>query len=250
MYVIVAGAGLIGNGITELLLNNKHDVVAIDIKREVCELIYAETGAMTVHGSATDIKILEEAGARKADVLICAMKSDADNLAAGLLGKSLGIPRIIGRLRQPQYYEAYKLAGITIVREAQLLLNQILMEVEQPKVKKIMLIASGKAGIYSVEIPAKSRAVGITVNDITKHKDFSKECVFMGVYKEDTGKFIIPRGRYVFAEGDNVYLISKSRDIKQATDFLTKMKKELLEKVEEYETRILTGTTSIWKNKK
>ena len=79
---------------------------------------------MTIHGSATDIQILEEAGAEKADVIACLMQYDADNLSCALLAKSLGEPRVIARLRDPRYGHAYKLAGIDhIVRAADLLFN-------------------------------------------------------------------------------------------------------------------------------
>ncbi len=120
---------------------------------------------------------------------------------------------------------------ITIVRAVDLLLNQVIVEVEQPKVKHIMLIADGKAGIYSVKIPEESKVPGQTVTDVVKNKDFPKECVFMGVYKEDKGKFIIPRGDYEFEEKDNVFLISKSQYIKEATDFMIKPEKKFLRKM-------------------
>jgi trk system potassium uptake protein TrkA len=101
MYVIVAGAGVIGIQITQMLLANKHDVVAIDRDANVCEAVYAETGALTIHGNATDLDVLEKAGAKKADAVVCLMHLAADNIACALLAKSLGVPRIIARLRNP-----------------------------------------------------------------------------------------------------------------------------------------------------
>ena len=62
MRVIVAGAGVVGFQVIKNLVANKHDVVVIDMDREACEAVYSETGAMTIHGSATDIRILEKAG--------------------------------------------------------------------------------------------------------------------------------------------------------------------------------------------
>jgi nucleoside-diphosphate-sugar epimerase len=59
MRIIVAGAGVTGYQLLKMLVGKKHDVVVIDKDREVCEEVYAETGAMTIHGSATDIRILE-----------------------------------------------------------------------------------------------------------------------------------------------------------------------------------------------
>ncbi len=223
MYVIVAGAGVIGQEITKVLTENKHDVVVIDKDPDVCEAIYAETGALTINGNATDIHILEKAGALKADVILCLMHQSADNIACALLSRSLGIPRIVSRLRNPRYEEAYRLAGVTsIVRMADLLVNQIIMEIEQPKVKKIMTLGGGKAEIYAAKIPEGAKSTGMKIKDIAQKKNFPSECLFIGLYKEEKGEFLIPRGSHVVDKGDIVFLLSRSQFIKKATDFITK----------------------------
>ena len=223
MYIIVAGAGIIGRQITQLLVASKHNVVVLDKDPEICEMVYTETGATTVQGNATDLRTLESAGANKADVILCLMRLSADNIACTLLAKSLGIPRVIARLRNPRYEEAYRLAGVTtIVRMADLLVNQILMEIEQPRVKKIMTIGGGLAEIYSVKIPTGSKAREMTIKDITSSNKFPNECVFIGIYREPTGEYLIPRGSNNVKEDDIVYLVSKSQYIKQAADFLEK----------------------------
>ena len=225
MYIIIAGAGIIGRQLTKLLVENKHDVIVIDKDAAVCQSVFEDTGAITIHGNATDLRILQEAGASKADVLACLMYSSADNIACALIAKSLGIPQIISRLRFPAYEEAYKLAGVTsIVRIADLLINEIMMEIEQPKVKKIMSIGGGRADIYAVKIPPRARSIGMSIKDIGQHKFFPTECVFVGIYREDEDEFFIPRGNHSLHEGDDIFLVSKSQYIKPATDFLTKIK--------------------------
>jgi len=225
MFVIVAGAGVIGSQITRMLVENKHDVVVIDVNRDVCESVHAQTGAMTIHASATDIQALEDAGALKADVALCLMRSDADNIACALLSRSLGVPSVIARLRNPRYEQAYKSAGVTtIVRVADLLLNQIMMEIEQPKVRKIMTLGGGKAEIYALNMPPKARGIGMSIREIAHEKRFPEQCVFLGIYRESQDDFFIPRGDHTFQEGDTVFLVSNSQDIKQATDFLTAAK--------------------------
>ncbi|KYK37006.1 MAG: TrkA family potassium uptake protein [Theionarchaea archaeon] len=224
MFVIVAGADLIGRKITKMLVKNGHDVVVIDRNRDACEAIYAETGAMTVNGSATDIHTLEEAGALKAGVILCLMP-DSDNLACALLSKSLGIPRIIARLRDPHYEQAYQRAGVTtIVNVASFLINQIMTEVEQPKVKKIMTLGGEKAEIYAVKIPERARSAGMKIKEITGESKFPQECVFMGIYREEEENFLIPRGDYALKENDTVFLISKPQYIHEATNILIKVK--------------------------
>jgi len=140
---------------------------------------------------------------------------------AGIVARSLKIPNIIARLRNPRYEDSYKLAGVTtIVRMADLLVNQIMMEVEQPKVKKIMTLPGGKAEMYAVKIPAKAKSAKLTISQVAQSKTFPNECVFTGIYKEEQGDFLIPRGNYTLEEQDTVFLVSKSQLIKQASDFL------------------------------
>lgn len=225
MFIIVAGAGLIGGQITPLLVENRHDVVVIDIDREVCEQVHAETGALTIHGGATDIRVLEEAGARNADVVLCLMRSDADNIACSLLAKSLGVERVIVRMRNPRYEQAYQQAGVTIVRVADLLLNEIMTEIEQPVVRTIMRLGGGKAEVYAVKIPQGAQSIGMSVREIAQHAGFPKECVFMGIYDEGEDNFFIPRGDYVLEADHTVFIVSRSQFVKQATDFLRKARK-------------------------
>ncbi len=223
MYIIVAGVGRVGSEIIKILVSKKHDVVAIDEDPRVCETIYSETGAMTINGSATTLRTLQRAGADKADVIICLMQLEADNIACALLSKGLGIPHIVARLINPTYEQAYRLAGVTIiVRSVDLIINQILIEIENPNIREVVTLRGGKALVYTVTIPPQARVIGKTIKEITGQKGFPDECVFMGVDREESGEFAITRGNYVIQEGDIVFLISKSKFIKQAADFLTK----------------------------
>jgi trk system potassium uptake protein TrkA len=223
MYVIIAGAGRLGSQITKILLEHKHDVVAVDKRIEVCEALYAETGVTVLHGTATDIRTLERAGAEKADAIICLMHDASDNIATALLARSLKIPQIVARLIDPIYEDAYMQAGINvIIRVADLLINQILMELERPRVRKVMTLTGGKAEVYTFRVPEKAHVVGMPIREITRQKGFPDECVFMGVYNETDDEFSITRGSHVLKEGDTVFLLSKSQYIKEAADFLTR----------------------------
>jgi trk system potassium uptake protein TrkA len=206
-----------------MLVANKHDVIVIDTDRAVCEEVYAETGAMTLHGNVTDIRILEKAGMRNSDVVLCLVRRDADNIAAAVLARSLGVPSIIALLRKPEYEQAYRSAGVTtLISLTDLLLHQLMMEIEQPKVKTILPLGGGKAEIYAVEIPPGARSIGMKVREIVEEKRFPRECVFTGIYHEEEDSFCIPRGDHRLKEWDTVFLVSNSQYIKQATDFLTK----------------------------
>ena len=222
MYIVIAGAGMVGSALARKLMQAKHDVVIIDQNKETCDNMYAEIGVVAIHGNAARIEILNEAAIEKADVAIAATGSDADNLACAILAKSFGVARIIVRMRNPAYEKAYRLAGVTsIVRVLDLMVNQMIMEIEQPRVRRIVTIGGGKADIFMVNIPQGANVAGRSVEAIAKHPKFPSQCVFIAVYSEQTEEFSIPRGERVIREGDEVFLISTAEDIKMAADFLT-----------------------------
>jgi trk system potassium uptake protein TrkA len=222
MYIVVAGGGMVGGGLIKTLLENKHDVVLIEQNKELCEKMYAETGVVAICGSASQIEILKDAKIEKADVLVAATGSDPHNLAAAIMAKSFNVPRVIVRMRDTAYENAYKVAGVnTIVAVTDLMVNQMIIEIEQPEVQKIATIGSGKADIFRVVLPQDAKVAGKTVRDITTNKRFPSACTFLAVYNKQNDEFTIPRGDRVISQGDELFLVSTAENIKEAADFLT-----------------------------
>ncbi len=232
MYVIIAGAGVIGSQIAKKLIENDHDVVVIDKDEDVCESMYTDTGAMTINGNATRMRTLRDAGADKADILLSLMSKDADNISCGLLAKSLGVEEIISKLRRPQYKNAYQISGIQLIDVSRLVVHRMIEKVEKPKVKRLFTIEDGKAEVYAINVNEGARAVGMKIKEITSTKKFPVDCNFMGIYKsnQEETDFYFPRGNYIIRANDTVFLVTNSQFIKQASDFLTKRKKKFRKK--------------------
>ena len=222
MYIIVAGAGMVGGELALKLVEDKHDVVIIDRDKEACDRLYAQTGVVAIGGNAASIETLKEAGVEKADAVVAAMGSDVDNLACAILAKSFDAPQIIVRMRNPAYENAYKVAGVTsIVRVTDLMINEMMMEIEQPAVRRIMTIAGGRGEIFMVIIPQDAKVIGKSVVDITGNSKFPSQCIFIAIYDLEAEELSFPRGEHVINEGDSVFLISPTEDIREAADFLT-----------------------------
>jgi trk system potassium uptake protein TrkA len=221
MYIVIAGAGLVGRQLSKQLTRHHHDVVAVDIDRNVCEELYAETGALTVNGSATDLSVLEEAGMDKADVALALMHSDADNLAFCLLARQFGVKRIMDQIRRPEYQEAYEAAGATTVVEVtNLVVHRLFTAVEQPRVRRLASLGSGQAEIVLLTIPARARVARKTIEQIAQDRTFPTDCVFAGIFRPDQNEFIVPRGNERILVGDHVFLAAAAPDISRATEYL------------------------------
>ncbi len=136
MYILIGGGGVVGTVMAKALCDRKHNVVVVDPNPETCAILYAETGAVTVNGSATDIRTLQEAGAEKADVAIACMHRDPDNMSFSLLARSLGVPHIVAKMRDPHYRVAFEAAGVNFVCDIiTMLMDEVLANLEQVQEK-------------------------------------------------------------------------------------------------------------------
>jgi trk system potassium uptake protein TrkA len=223
MYIVIAGIGLVGGELTRRLVESKHDVVVIDRDAEACEKVYAEVGVVAITGDIARVEVLEQAGIAKADVVVAATGNDAVNLATVILARSFGVTEVVVRMRNPAYENAYKLAGATsIVRVTNLMVNQMMMEIEKPEVRRIMRIGGDKAVIYSVNVPEGARVAGQTVESVGRSPEFPSSCVVIAIYRRESEQLIVPRGSQTVFERDELFLISPGEDIPAVSDFLTR----------------------------
>jgi len=225
MYIVIAGAGLVGGNLAKSLVENHHDVVIVERDKAVCEMFASKVGVLAINGTATDIELLEQAGIRKADVAVAAMPADADNLAFALLAHHFEVPRIIARMRDPRYEAAYRIAGVTrTLNLADLFVRQLVLDIEQPALRQVANFGDGKAFIVVVVIPDGARVRGKTVMEIDQHKDFPRECVIAGIYREETKNFIFPRGDIDVRAGDQVFLAADADNVRKGAEFLQRTK--------------------------
>ena len=204
-------------------------MVVIDRDKETCDRLYSEAGVVAINGNGARIETLHEAGIEKADAVVGAMRDDVDNLTCAILAKSLGVPQIIVWMRNPAYEDAYKLAGVTaVVRVADLMINQMMIEIEHPAVRRIMTIGGGRGEIFMVIIPSGARIAGMNVEDIVNMPRFPEQCVFIATYSQESEEISFPRGDQIINEGDEVFLISPTEDVKKAADCLADIPKRKL----------------------
>ena len=222
MYIVIAGAGLVGGAIAKALVGNKHDVVVIEQDKQSAEKLFADTGVVVVQGDAAEIETLRDAGIDKADIVIGATGNDATNLAFSLLCQSLAVSKVIVRMRNSSYEKAYRLSGAdSIVRVTDMMVGQILYEVEQPDAHKVADLAYGTAEIYSVRVHGDAKACGMKIMDIVSSAKFPKDCNFAAIYRRAEGTMVIPRGEQTIEAEDEVYIVVSAKNMKQAIDSLT-----------------------------
>ncbi len=224
MYIVIAGGGTSGTNLANMLAHRKDDVVIIEKDREQCEQLYAETGIVTINGSATDIGTMKEAGIEKAQVAIGALYHDSNNLTFALLAHSFQVPRIMVKMRDPTYREALELAGATtICNMNDLFQNKIMMELDNPNIRIITHLRGPETQLIMIRYPDTGDTEGITIRDLSSQSVFAKNCVFAGILQEKSDKIIMPRGHNKVFPDDRLFLVVEQALIPEISAYLNTM---------------------------
>jgi trk system potassium uptake protein len=107
MKVIICGAGQVGWQIARHLAGERNDVTIIDTDADLVRRATETLDVQGVAGFASYPDVLEQAGARDADMIIAATYSDEVNMVVCQVAHSIfGITRKIARLRAQSYMDA------------------------------------------------------------------------------------------------------------------------------------------------
>jgi trk system potassium uptake protein TrkA len=107
MKVIICGAGQVGWQIARHLSGERNDVTVVDNNPDLVRRATDALDVQGIAGFASYPDVLEQAGARDADMIIAATHSDEVNMVTCQVAHSVfSIPRKIARLRSKSYLTA------------------------------------------------------------------------------------------------------------------------------------------------
>jgi len=183
MYIVIAGITTLGRKLVEHL-EDDHDVVVIDEDQDKCERLYSSSGATVINKTPSTLTALEDAGITQADVLISALKEDNENMVVCSLAKKYGVPKVISRVEDDEYLDAFDIIGIETVAHTDLLLSEFLSTVEHPYLVK-MANLSGDREVLKASVREDSRLAGMTVEEVQEGKNFPGRFKIVSVVQED-----------------------------------------------------------------
>lgn len=102
MRIIFVGASQLAVMTAKRLLDRKHEIVIVEADRDVIEALSEDIDCGFIHGDGSKPHILREADPERADVLFCLTDEDEVNILAALVGRSLGIKRVVPSIRDPE----------------------------------------------------------------------------------------------------------------------------------------------------
>jgi len=108
MHIIIIGAGQIGDFLAKNL-SAEHDIVIVENNRESVEKIKETHDVSVIQGEGDNPAVLNEANIDNADVLLAVSGDDRVNIMSSSLASSLGVSKIIIRIRDTNYLEYHSI---------------------------------------------------------------------------------------------------------------------------------------------
>jgi trk system potassium uptake protein TrkA len=213
MRVILVGDNRTVYYLARRFVSRRYHVTAIVKDSAFGHELFENTKATVINGDGTDLPRLEEAGARQADVLIALTALDQDNLiACQIANHSLGVPRTIALVNDPDNEEVFKKLGVTETISATRLIGSIIdQETTFEDVTGLMSIANGRVNISDVHLAEDSPAVGKTLQQL----QLPGNSLVGSIIRNE--RVIVPRGDTRLEAHDHLILISEpdqqSRDL-------------------------------------
>lgn len=229
MRILILGAGQVGSTVAESLAGEANDITIVDTDVEKLRLLQDRLDLRTVVGNAAHPSILEQAGIVDADMLLAVTQSDEVNLVACKLAASLyNTPTRIARIRATDYLNREALfntdnfcVDFSICPE-QILTEYIVKLIEFPEALQVQKFSQGKASLAAVRAFKGGPLVGQPLNFL--RTDMPQiEARVAAIFRRDHP--IIPQGDTVIEEGDEVFFIAATENIRSVLQEMRRMDK-------------------------
>lgn len=215
MYVVITGINSMSKRLVTRL-EGKHDVVAIDEDKDKCDRLYSSSGATVINKSPSTISALEDAGITKADVLIASQKLDNENMVVCSLAKKYGVPKVVTRVEDDEYMEAFQIIGADPVSHNDILMSEFLSAVEHPYLVKLANI-DGNREIVKGSIRDQSKLAQTEVSDLYSMKKFADGFEVCAVIREN--RTLVDKEQVELQEEDELILIGPEKGKEQLDNF-------------------------------
>lgn len=223
MNIVILGAGQVGSTLAQNL-STEHSVTVVDIDYDQLSILQNRLDIRTVRGSASDPKVLEEAGLNDADMLIAVTSSDDCNIVAcqisyGLFKTPTKICRIKGNHldEYPQLLKSGNLQIDTIINPAGLVTQRLVRQIEHPGTQSVLDFADGKINIASVRVSPSCQLCGCKMRELS-HNLAGFKANIVGLLRN--GKMILPQDDITIQPYDELYFCTDNKDLNKVTQAL------------------------------
>jgi trk system potassium uptake protein TrkA len=218
LKIVILGAGQVGSSVAENLVSEANDITVVDTNHERLKKLQDRFDLRTVSGNAAHPAVLEQAGARDADMLLAVTQSDEINMVACKLSATMfNIPTKIARIRSadylshPEIFAPENFAVDLAICPEQVITDYIAKLLEFPEALQVLEFAGGKVSLVAVRAFHGGPLVGHELQYLRQLMPHTETRV-AAIFRQDSP--IIPEGKTVVEAGDEVFFIAATENIR------------------------------------
>ena len=215
--VTIIGGGDVGLRLAERL-DQQRSIQLRVVERDAArgEMLAARLRrALVLNGDGTDLALLEAEDIGRSDVLVSVIDNDEKNLLASLLGRQLGVRRIITRVSKPDNRRLFERVGVDVALSARgAAIASVLHEIEGGQASLLAVLEGGEGRILEFPVPAALQ--GKALRDLSLPRDSIVGAILRGT------QAIVPRGTDRLQAGDRLIVFSTRNAAEAARAFFAK----------------------------
>ncbi|WPC99259.1 Trk system potassium transporter TrkA [Proteus terrae] len=230
MKIIILGAGQVGGTLAENLVGENNDITVVDTNADRLRQLQDKFDLRVVNGHGSHPRILREAGAEDADMLVAVTNSDETNMIACQVAYTLfNTPNKVARIRASEFVrEADKLflpEAIPIdylISPEHLVIDYIYKLIQYPGALQVVNFADGQVSIVAVKAYYGGSLVGNALSTLRDHMPHIDTRV-AAIFRQD--RPIRPQGSTIIEAGDEVFFVVASQHIRAVMSELQRLEK-------------------------
>lgn len=203
-HAVIIGGGTVGLRLARSLeANPKARLKLIEKSAERCaEAAQVLSRALVLQGDGCDLDLLEEEGVRHAGVLVAVTDSDEKNLLASLLGRQIGVPKVITRVSSQANRRLFERVGIDVPLSARAEANEAVLHlIRHREADLLATIGQGAGELLEITLPAKFPSIAL------KEVLLPPDVLIATILRK--GEVIVPGGATLLAPGDHCLVICR-----------------------------------------
>jgi trk system potassium uptake protein TrkA len=217
LQVTIIGGGDVGFQLAQRL----EQIPAVDVRivergLERGELLAARLGrTLVLNGDGTDLEFLESEGVGRSDVLVSVIDNDERNLLASLLGRQLGVPKVVTRVGRPANLRLFERVGIDVAISARgAAVDSILHQITGGATSLLAVVEHGEARVFELTVAASFAPRQL------KDMGAAEDAIVAAILRD--GQAIVPRGDDRVQPGDRLVVFSTQGAADRVREYFTR----------------------------
>jgi len=202
--VVIVGGGTVGLRLARSMERNAASrIKLIENNEDRCaEIAQVLKSTLVLRGDGCDLDLLEAEQVHRARALVAVTDSDEKNLLASLLGRQLGISKVVTRVSTAANRRVFERVGIDVPLNARAAATEAVLHlIRHQEVDLLATLGEGQGDVVEISLPADFTPKAL------KELELPPDAIVAAL--ERKGDAIVPGGATLLGPGDCCYVVCR-----------------------------------------